>query len=202
MTNIFQEHFQQSEGKRMQDVLSFHLSHWASIVTDAVPNRCFDNAWRTFCSFPEIFFKGKFVEGWIVFDLDTEVVLNEHGWCQLPNGTIVDPSVLLLVEPDQPVYYFSGVERDWAEMKVLINEEKELPYVRFDGKHGEDGLGHPVYKAAYETAREKMYHLANATHPPKKMTFLTAQDKGDDPRDTGVSVQIIVVSPDDLERSR
>src|SRR5712691_4016721 len=100
MTDTPQKHHQEGAEKKMQDVLAITLSRLAMLKIGAVPNRCFDNAWRTFFSLPEAVFEGRqFVEGWIVFDLEAEVVLNEHGWCELSDGTIVDPSLLLLVEP-------------------------------------------------------------------------------------------------------
>lgn len=185
--------------KKMQDFLSLKLSVRALLQIAARPNHCFDNAWQTFLSSPEAFRHGRFVEGWIIFDLEHEVVLNEHGWCELQDGTIVDPSILFLVDSDQPVYYFPGVTRDWQEVQRLVQEQHTFPYVRFDGKHGKDGLGHPIYKAAREAALRKVDQLAHTCTPAKTTTLLTAQDGAEDAEGIGITLHIFVDSPDQRE---
>jgi hypothetical protein len=185
--------------KKMQDVLSIKLSLYALLAIAAQPNHCFENAWRTFLSSPKHFKQGRCVEGWIVFDLEREVVLNEHGWCELQDGTIVDPSILFLVDPDQPVYYFPGVTRDWQEMQTLVQGQCIFPYVRFDGKHGADGLGHPRYKAAHEAALRKVDHLAHAQTPAKTKTLLTAQDGSQGAEGIGLTFHLHIVSLDRRE---
>jgi len=189
--------------KKMQDWLYAELSLWIAAFMGARPNRCFDNAWRLFIRFlPELFCPhGKFIEGWLVVELEHEVVTNEHGWCELPDGTIIDPSILLLVPLEQPVFYFPGVTRSCQEVEAIVREEAWFPHVRFDGKHGEDGLGHPAYKVAHDAARQKMAALAHATHPPKKQVFFTAQDLDHDQQETTHRTQIIIVLCDEPEKN-
>lgn len=193
------------EEKRMQDYLAYDSSLKAALAIGAQPNTCFDNVLDLFLVyFPDVFVSyGSFVEGWYVVDLDDEVVINEHGWIEMPGGKIIDPTVTLLVSPEQPVYYFPGVERSWREVKDIVQKRDVwFPYVRAVGTYGPDGLGHPAYKAAHDAATEKVFSLANASQPSKKMTFLTAQDLSDDQRDMGMSVQVFVVAPDQNEEGQ
>jgi hypothetical protein len=167
---------------RMQAYLAYSTSFLMALLMGARPNCCFDNAWRLFLrSFPEVFYPdGKFIEGWYVLDFPEKVVMNEHGWCELPDGTMLDPTVVLMVPPDQPVFYFPGVTRSWEEVHTLVQEEQWFPYVR-GAEYGEDGLGHPGYRAAYEAAKRKVAELANAASPPKTQVYLRAQDPDDEP---------------------
>ncbi len=166
--------------KRKQDSLAEAFSLKVAITIGADPNTCFDNTWRMFIRyFPEVFkAHGTFIEGWWVIDLPDQVVMNEHGWAELADGTIVDPTVVLLLDPETPVYYFAGVARRWQEVDTIVRAEQWFPYVRF-GAYGEDGLGHPAYKAAYDAARQKLLSLAQATQPPKQILCLSAQDSVD-----------------------
>ena len=180
----------------MQSALDYRLSLVAALLTRAVPNRCFDNAWRTFLrALPQVFQPdGVYVEGWFVVVLSGEIVVNEHAWCERADGRIIDPSVLLLVEPDCPVFYFAGVKRSCSEVEELVRRNVTFPYVRFDGMHGADGLGHPGYRAARTAARDKAIQLALATTPPRPVTLLTAQEGGEDPRDASPGIHIIIVT--------
>jgi hypothetical protein len=161
--------------KSSRDSLLVALSRQVAAAIQARPFHCAANAWRALVTFPERFRQGgRLVEGWYVIEEGRRVTLNEHVWCELADGQIVDPSVLLLVSETTPVYYFPGLNRDYAETEAL--EGQLFPHVRFDGLHGDDGLGHPGYRAAREAARRKVYELALATTPPKAMQFLTARD--------------------------
>lgn len=186
--------------KRKHDFLAFARSLSLALAIGAEPNTCFDNVLRMFKDFPEIVAEGRMVEGWYVVDLDDEVVVNEHGWCELADGRIIDPTVVLLLSPSQPVYYFPGVQRSWQEVHDLVQKDDVFfPYVRCEGTYGEDGLQHPVYRAAHEAARQKAFSLARGTQPPKVITFLSAQDLADDQRDPGGSLHIFIVSGDQNE---
>jgi hypothetical protein len=187
--------------KRKHDYLAEIFSLRVAITIGADPNTCFDNTWRMFIQyFPEIFKPhGSFLEGWWVIDLPDQVVMNEHGWAEFPDGTIVDPTVVLLVDPDTPIYYFPGVTRTWEEVEALVQAEKWFPYVRF-GAYGEDGLGHPGYKAAHDAAKQKLLSLANATYPPKQMHCLSAHDLEDQHAEE-CELHIIIISPDEDEKS-
>lgn len=161
--------------KTLHDAMLIGLSRFLAAAIDAQPFQCSRNAWRTLVEFPELFrVGGRLVEGWFVIEESERITINEHVWCELATGQIVDPSVLLLVPATTPVFYFPGVARDYAETEAL--EGELFPHVRFDGRHGEDGLGHPGYKAARQAALRKVYARAFTQQPPKAMQFLTAGD--------------------------
>ena len=80
----------------------------------------------------------------------------EHGWI-ISKGRLFDPTIVLVTMPDQPITYFPGVIRTYAEMEALENEF--FPHVRFED-YGEDGMQHAGYRAAYEAA--KAHALAHA----------------------------------------
>jgi hypothetical protein len=206
MDTFSQEHHQPGREKRKQDFLDVELSLFVALIIDAQPNTCFDNVLDMFLKYlPDEISScgGKLIEGWYVVDLEDEVVVNEHGWCSLPDGRIIDPTVVRLVPPAYPVYYFPGVERSWQEVQDIVQQKDAyFPYVRSVGIYGKDGLGNQAYKAAHDAARQKVYDLANATQPPKRMTFLTAQDLGDDQRDGGIRVQIMIISPEQDEEEK
>ncbi len=201
MSNTFsQEQNQPVREKCRQDYLAVDFSFFAALTINAQPNTCFDNVLDMFLKgFPDVFSSRgcKLVEGWYVIDLEDEVVVNEHGWCEFPDGRIIDPTVVMLVSPDRPVYYFPGVERTFQEVKAIVQKKDVLfPYVRGEGIYGKDGLGHPNYKAAYKAATQKVFDLAHAVQPPKRMTFLTAQDPEDDQAGVGISVQVFIIVPE------
>ncbi|HEX7733979.1 MAG TPA: hypothetical protein VF458_03925 [Ktedonobacteraceae bacterium] len=154
--------------------LDLHLSLILAGEISARPNHCYLNAWRAFIHRPDLFHDAWFVEGWFVVALENQVSVNEHGWIARPDGRIIDPSVLLILTPDTPVFYFPGVIRTWKEAEAL--EGELFPQVRFDGIHGEDGLGHAAYRAARDAARRKAYVLAYAHTPPAVLHFLRSQN--------------------------
>ena len=165
-----------------RDTLLVALSRRVAAAIDAQPNHCALNAWRTLIDFPELFREaGHLVEGWCVIAEEEQVTLVEHVWCTLDDGQkIVDPSILLLVKDSTPLFYFSGLTRTYTETEAL--EGALFPHVRFDGVHGDDGLGHAGYKAARAAARRKVYTLALARKPPKAMEFVTARSLEEPPR--------------------
>ena len=205
MNTFSQEQNQPVREKRKQDALDADVSCAVALSIGAQPNTCFANVLDMFLLYYPAFFSahGKLIEGWYVVDLDDEVVINEHCWCELPDGKILDPTVTLLVPPEQPVYYFAGVSRSWREVHEIVQKKDTwFPYVRAVGTYGEDGFGHPVYKAAYEMAARKVFDLASATQPPKKMTFLTAQDLQGSLGGVEIRVQLLSVSPDQHKEER
>jgi hypothetical protein len=161
--------------KSLCESLLVVLSRAIGEAIHAQPFQCALNAWRALIEFPALFRSGgRLVEGWMVIEEPGHVTMNEHVWCELANGGIVDPSILLLVPETTPVFYFPGLTYTYAEAESL--EGEVFPHVRFDGLHGADGLGHPGYQAAREAARRKVYTLACARRPPKAMQFLVAQE--------------------------
>lgn len=138
--------------------LDYALSLLVALQTGAVWGLCYDNAYHAFLGLPRLFYpRGTFIEGWIVFEDAGRIALMEHGWLVRDTRSIIDPSIVLVTEPGQPVDYFPGVSRSWAEAEALENHL--FPHVRFSG-FGADGMGHTGYKAAYRAALRRARALA------------------------------------------
>ena len=141
------------------------------------PHHCYENAYPTFFAVPQLFEPyGLFIEGWIVFIHQDAVVLMEHGY--LMSGThLIDPTIVLEVDFDEPLYYFPGVIREREELEKLENEF--FPHVRFE-EYGDDGMAHPAYRAAYEAARQKALSLATGGKTVKEVRakHLTQEELG------------------------
>jgi hypothetical protein len=158
----------------------YALSLMIALHIGARWGHCYENAYPAFFAFPELFEPGGFlVEGWVVFEDDKRVVLFEHGWCMCGEH-IIDPTIVLNVAPDQPLYFFPGVFRGRAELEALENEL--FPHVRFDS-YGDDGMGHPGYRAAYDAAQQQARALVTKEKP-------------------FVEVQAAVIAPQDEETER
>ncbi len=142
--------------ERKLSVNDYAFSLMLSLHIGARWGHCYENAYPAFFAFPQLFEPhGRFVEGWVVIEDQDNLVLMEHGW--LGSGEhIIDPTIVLGVEPGQPVYYFPGVLRARAELEALENEF--FPHVHFSD-YGADGMSHPDYRAAYEAARQKASSL-------------------------------------------
>lgn len=162
--------------------LDYLLSYLMALSIKARWGHCYENAFAAYFAFPHIFdCPGSFlVEGWIVFETNNTVVLMEHGYC-LSGKRIVDPTIVTVVNPQQPglaqpVWHFPGILRDRSELTELENQF--FPHVRFS-TYGEDGLGHPGYLKAYETARQKAIELLSSekTLVEVKATFLESEGK-------------------------
>lgn len=145
-----------TDAERTLSVGEYVLSLMVALHTGARFGHCYQNAYPAFFVFPALFGPhGHFVEGWIVFEDRGNVVLMEHGWL-MSDDRIVDPTLVLVIDAGEPVYYFPGVLRGRAELEALENEL--FPHVRFSD-FGADGMGHPAYRAAYEAARAKASSL-------------------------------------------
>ncbi len=151
--------------------LDYVLSLLVAAQTGAVWGRCYDNAYSAFLGLPELFFPhGTFIEGWIVFEDANRIAVMEHGWLVRPGGRLVDPTIVLVTGPGQPVSYFPGVARSWAEAEALENQL--FPHVRFSD-YGEDGMGHPDYRAAYKAAVRRAQALLG---PGKELVEVRASE--------------------------
>lgn len=161
---------------RQEAVLEWELSQAVALEIQAVPRVCTTNAWRALVCLPEVFYpQGEYIEGWIVYETDTQVKVVEHCWCELAPGRvrhIVDPTIGFLVWRGHPVYYFPGVRRSWQETEALENEW--FPHVLFED-FGADGMGHPGYKAAHTEAVRKGTALAQASSPAKELAIHRAE---------------------------
>src|SRR5437667_10626788 len=70
----------------------------------AVWGHCYENSYPAFFACPTLFEPdGLFIEGWIVFEYNNEIVLMEHGWL-MSGHQIIDPTSVLVLELGQPLY--------------------------------------------------------------------------------------------------
>jgi hypothetical protein len=138
------------KGSPRVPVFQYEASRIVAHASRAQWGHCYESAFRAFFRFPKNFFpSGTFIEGWAVFETDDDVVLLEHGWLVSNTGDLIDPTMVLVLDHDDPITHFPGVARGWTEMECL--EHEWFPHVQFE-TYGSDGMGHPAYKAAYEAA--------------------------------------------------
>ncbi len=180
--------------KPLKTLETYKFSQQVALVSGAEPNSCFKDAWNALINLPQWFRQSKYVEGWIVLETGDEVLLIEHGWCMLPDGRVVDPAIVFLIGPGDPIVYFTGVEYTWDE--TLAFEGELLPRVRTT--HGSDGMEHNDYKTAYDAALSVANDLSAAYTPPKKLTIHTAQpeEEVEKLRQEGREIIIYIISPD------
>jgi len=130
----------------MLDVL---LSFTVAEKIMAVPKRCWGNALFALRTQKEL--RGaSYVEGWAVF---VKPLIIEHGWVELPDRRIVDPSYPLFADrlpaSAQPAY-FAGVRYARDDLKYI--KLASLPCVWTSDGWG--GFKRPEYKKAYKEASE------------------------------------------------
>jgi hypothetical protein len=124
--------------KQLNRVLSKHSAK----TIKAVPNECWQNAYRAFMELPELA-HGYYVEGWFVrIDLPMPI---EHAWVELA-GNIIDPSP---VSWSARHAYFPAVRFTRDELLEALTEKTALPIA---WQYGWGGMQHPEYKRAYQQA--------------------------------------------------
>jgi hypothetical protein len=117
----------------------------------AQPYRCWRNAALAVLLLPELFADGgSYVEGWIMLPKEQSIVIAEHGWCQLADGRIIDPSILLVERADQPIAYFPGLILSWEQVCQQVPGSR-LPLSSLLADRS-DGMQHEDYQQAYEQA--------------------------------------------------
>lgn len=115
-------------------------TEWSRRVK-AVPKACWRNSVKVIRWLKDP--GSSYVEGFVRLDYLGHIVV-EHGWVELSDGTIIDPTI-----PDKDVTYFPGVR--YSREEVLGKKQSEPPFV-WGGKHGWGGFGHPEYRKAHEKA--------------------------------------------------
>jgi hypothetical protein len=143
--------------KNPKTLTTYELSLYVAQLSGAQPNHCFHAAWEAIINFVS---DGSYVEGWIVLEIDDEIEVIEHAWCTFSDGTIVDPAMVLVVGPEVPMLYFTGIE--YTREEALSFEDEWLPRVRFT-QYGDDGMDHADYKAAYDNALARAEERATTT---------------------------------------
>ncbi len=87
---------------------------------------CFANALLTMAAYDE-YQNGWYVEGFAVPTMKDIRMPVEHGWVQLPDGTIIDPTFAVLGHTD--VTYFPAIQMRWNRAEKLILANARLPYM-------------------------------------------------------------------------
>src|SRR5947209_19059648 len=91
--------------------LAYEPSLAIAWATGAVPHYCYANVWHALTEL-ESLRNASLIEGWIVLEQPSKVSLIEHGWLEDAAGSILDPSLVLLVRKSQAVFYFPALRRD------------------------------------------------------------------------------------------
>src|SRR5581483_8973289 len=110
-----------------QPLETYDFSCLVAFLVGSQPNSCLKDAWEALINLPHWFHHGRYVEGWIVIEVASEVLVIEHAWCLLPDGKVVDPAIIFLIDRQQSVMYVPGVTYSWEE--TLAFEGELLPRV-------------------------------------------------------------------------
>ena len=85
---------------------------------------CYANALLTIAS-DEALQTGWYVEGFAIPTIKDIRMPVEHGWVQLPDGSIIDPSFAVLGHTE--VAYFPTIRMRWQQAEKLILKNVQLP---------------------------------------------------------------------------
>lgn len=140
------------------DHYEYELSGTIADIIGAEPLRCWRNAALAVMLLPELFAFGRYVEGWIVIPREKRIEIVEHGWCTLPNRSIVDPSILLIEKRDQHISYIPGYVLSRGMLSCLL-PGSTLPLICHT-HYGDDGMRHKGYQQAYHNAWQQALDLA------------------------------------------
>ncbi len=135
----------------------YRLSLRIALAIEAEPYRCWRNAALAMHLLPALFSTWYYIEGWVVLLRAHRIDLIEHGWIAL-ESQIVDPSLLLIERPEQPLCYFPGFRLFWEQLQQCL-PGRTLPLVCHT-QYGETGMAHCEYKDAYECTWQKALDLA------------------------------------------
>jgi hypothetical protein len=129
------------------------LSAAVAVRIGALPKLCWTNALEALRT-QRLLAGGYYVEGWAI--INYSVV--EHGWIELPDGRIVDPTharptkmKMQTTEESTPAY-FAGVRYTKEELTGL--RISRLPLV---WEYGWGGFKHEPYKQAYLDANRHLF---------------------------------------------
>lgn len=96
-------------------------------VADGIPpepRACYKNALLAFLARDELH-DGCYVEGFAVPDFGNFRLPLEHGWVELPDGTVIDPSLAVLGHTD--VAFFPAIRLTYRQAERLVADEVALP---------------------------------------------------------------------------
>lgn len=147
----------------MKGNLDLEYSRRVAEEIGALPKQCWGNATLALLTMGQLQQDwARYVEGsavWQIGEKRTSLPL-EHGWLELPDGRIVDPTVVVTVgeEKEPAIRYFPAIRYDYAEVRWYADREAELPLVDYGSpdKPEPHDLGRrwstPAYITAYQEA--------------------------------------------------
>jgi hypothetical protein len=112
----------------------------------ATTKECFYHALRAFFA-AEKLQSGWYVEGFAIPDTVTPRATFEHGWIKRDDGSIIDPSWVLL--GNKKVDYFPGVSYTYTHVSTLVQGKKGVLLPLISQKHT-DPFDHPAYFQAFK----------------------------------------------------
>ncbi len=125
---------------------------------------CYANALLTMASYEE-YQNGWYVEGFALPTMKDIRMPVEHGWVQLPDGSIIDPSFAILGHTN--VAYFPAIRMRWKRAEKLIIANARLPYML-----SYKGFKTVRTRAAYTKAMTKAFALAFDEGFAKKLSLM------------------------------
>lgn len=122
---------------------------------------CYRNALLTMLYNKE-YQSGWYVEGFAIPTIGNIRIPLEHGWVQLTDGSIIDPSFAILGHTE--VTYFPAIKLQWKRAIKLSLDNPSLPYM----------LSHRTIhnRAAYFKARSDSYKTAFGENYPASLSIL------------------------------
>ena len=105
----------------------------------------------------EDFQRGWYVEGWAIPDKEIRINI-EHGWIELEDGSIIDPTFVAL--GDRDVLYFPAIRYTYHEATKRAKGKRnvKLPFI---SQSYVNVLEHPgyleAYKSSFKTATGRSY---------------------------------------------
>ncbi|GHO98660.1 hypothetical protein KSF_087080 [Reticulibacter mediterranei] len=158
-----------SRERELRSPLRYAASLAVAWSTGAVPHHCYANVRNALDEMP--FLHDAFlVEGFLLWEQETRCVVIEHAWCQQQQGSVIDPSIVLLASIRQArCWYRPGIIHEPSAWRALA--AADLPTVHLRDRE-EEGASLPVsYQEAYQTALSLAHRFAEARVPPKEVVI-------------------------------
>jgi len=124
---------------------------------------------------PKLFFSGTYIEGWIVVPRERPHIIEiiEHGWCKTFDQRIVDPTIVLMEDQDQRVFYFPRFELARAALGRSLSGSTLLLVCH--SQYGKNGMQHEGYRLGLAAARKQAGELADEWSLPHSAIKVSAR---------------------------
>ena len=104
---------------------------------------------------------GWYVEGFALPTITGTRITIEHGWLEVPDGRIIDPSFAVLGHTD--VAYFPAIRLQWQQAEKMMLRNIRLPYMLYHKSL--------TNRAAYANAMVDAYTAAFGEDVAKKLSL-------------------------------